>query len=186
MKMSPAGLLALRQREGCRLTAYHDTVGVLTIGVGHTGHASAPPVTEGMTISQAAADAMLATDLAPFEAAVNDAVKTSIGQNAYNACVSLAFNIGAHGFTGSTVVHKINEGDMAGAADAFLMWEKPAELKARREEERKQFLTPDAVPVVAKAPMVLPPAPVHVDLLPASPPADFATRLHFLIYGRAA
>jgi GH24 family phage-related lysozyme (muramidase) len=35
-----------------------------------------------------------------------------------DACVSLAFNIGGHGFTGSTVVQKINTGDMAGAADA--------------------------------------------------------------------
>jgi peptidoglycan hydrolase-like protein with peptidoglycan-binding domain len=33
---------------------------------------------------------------------------------------------------------------MQGAADAFLMWEHPPELKGRREGERAQFLRPDS------------------------------------------
>ncbi len=37
--MSPAGRAALMRREGCRLAAYLDSVGVPTIGIGHTGRA---------------------------------------------------------------------------------------------------------------------------------------------------
>jgi len=70
-------------------------------------------------------------------------VKYPISQHAFDACVSLAFNIGTNGFMGSTVVHKINEGDMAGAADAFLMWDRPPDLIRRRQAERAQFMTPD-------------------------------------------
>ncbi len=141
--MSPAGRAALMRREGCRLTAYLDSVGVPTIGIGHTGRASSPTVAMGMTITQAEADAIFAADLAPFEAAVAKAVSAPMTQNQFDACVSLAFNIGAAGFTGSTVVHRLNAGDVGGAADAFLMWMRPVELRLRRDDERAQFLKSD-------------------------------------------
>ena len=141
--MSPAGRDALMRREGCRLVAYLDSVGVPTIGIGHTGRAGPPSVTVGMTITQAEADAILARDLAPFEFAVNRAVTGPITVNQFDACVSLAFNIGVAGFAGSTVVHKLNAGDVGGAADAFLMWVRPPELRLRRDGERAQFLKSD-------------------------------------------
>lgn len=147
------------QREGCRLTAYLDSVGVPTIGVGHTGRASPPSVHMGMTITQAQAETIFAADLAPFEAAVNAAdLKGRLSQNAYNASVSLAFNIGAPAFSRSTVARCIANDDMAGAADAFLMWNKPAVLEGRRKAERAQFLLPDGA--VTKT--VAPTAPVTV------------------------
>lgn len=148
MTTSAAGRAAIMQREGCRLTAYKDSVGVLTIGVGHTGRASAPKVFLGMKINASQADAFLRADLAPMEAAVNGAVKVPLSQHQFDACVSLAFNIGAHGFTGSTVVHMLNQHDERRAADAFLMWVHPPELLERRKAERLQFLTPDAAPHV--------------------------------------
>ena len=141
--MSQAGRVALTRREGCRLVAYLDSVGVPTIGIGHTGRAGPPAVAMGMTITQAEANAIFATDLAPFEAAVVGAVKVPLTQSQFDACVSLAFNIGAAGFSGSTVVHKLNAGDVGGAADAFLMWVRPPELRRRRDGERMQFLKGD-------------------------------------------
>lgn len=138
MKTSAAGIAAIRQREGCRLTAYRDSVGVLTIGVGHTGRASRPLVYSDMKITQEHADAILVDDLAPFEAAVNTAGPMT--QNQFDALVSLAFNIGAPAFMGSTVRRLMAAGDTAGAADAILKWDKPAVLKGRREAERAQFL----------------------------------------------
>ena len=144
MKTSAAGRAAIMQREGVRLTAYRDTVGVLTIGVGHTGRATLPLVVPGMTITRDTADEILSRDLATFEDVVNAAAPRGLAQNAFDASVSLAFNIGASAFVKSTVARKIASGDMAGAADAFMMWVKPPELKARRESERAQFLKPDA------------------------------------------
>lgn len=143
MKTSPAGVAELMQREGLRLVAYRDTVGVPTVGTGHTGRTSPPKVTMGMRITKAQALAFLASDLAPVEAAVNAVARKSkvpFTQAMFDACASLAFNIGEHGFTGSTIAHKLAAGDKAGAADAFLMWRKPKELLGRRRAERKQFL----------------------------------------------
>lgn len=165
--VSPAGRAALMAREGCRLTAYRDSVGVPTIGVGHTGRASPPPVAMGMTITQAEADRIFAEDLAPFEAAVARSVPTRLTQNQFDACVSLAFNIGARGFVGSSVAHRLAEGDGVGAAEAFLLWAHPPELASRRRAERAQFLRPDAVPAPAvPAPVPRPPGPRP---LPAGP-----------------
>ncbi|MGI3903703.1 MAG: lysozyme [Janthinobacterium lividum] len=100
------------------------------------------------------ASAIFATDLAPFEAAVAGCTPASLSQNGFDSCVSLAFNIGAHGFVGSTVAHKPAIGDRTGAADAFLLWEHPPEQASRRRAERAQFLRPDAVASTsAKAPV---------------------------------
>ncbi len=155
-RISPAGRAALMAREGCRLAAYLDGAGVPTIGVGHTGRAAPPPVTLGLRITREEAEAIFARDLAPFEQAVARAVAVPLGTNQFDACVSLAFNIGAPGFAGSTVVHKLNARDPAGAADAFLMWVHPPELRRRREAERAQFLRPDAP---APQPAPVPPRP---------------------------
>jgi lysozyme len=95
---SAAGRAALVAREGCRLSAYRDSAGVPTIGVGHTGRAGPPPVALGMTITRNEAEAIFAADLAPFEAAVLRAVAAPLTQNQFDALVSLAFNIGTRGF----------------------------------------------------------------------------------------
>lgn len=149
MKTSALGVHALAQREGQVLHFYRDTRGILTIGVGHTSAAGPPAVVEGMMITATECDDILSRDLAKFEDAVNAALKTPIAQNnlsqnAFDACVSLAFNIGAPGFIGSSVARDINNGDTQGAASAFLLWEHPPELKGRREGERAQFLRPDS------------------------------------------
>jgi lysozyme len=144
VKTSAGGRLLIMQREGVRLHAYRDERGIITIGVGHTAFAGPPVPYMGMAITNVEADQILSNDLGKFEEAVNQAVKVPVSQHAFDAMVSLAFNIGTGGFIGSTVVHKINAGDMQGAADAFLMWDRPPDLIARRRSERAQFLTPDA------------------------------------------
>lgn len=145
MVTSPAGRAAITQREGNVLTAYRDSVGILTIGVGHTTAAGAPTVAPGMRITPAESDLILSRDLAKFETAVLAAVKVPISQNEFDALVSLAFNIGGGAFAKSTLVRKLNEGDKAGAAEQFLVWNKAGGkvlkgLTKRRESERLQFL----------------------------------------------
>ena len=167
--VSPAGRAALMAREGCRLTAYRDSVGVPTIGVGHTGRAAPPPVAMGMTVTRAEADRIFAADLAPFEAAVAGAVPGRLTQNQFDALVSLAFNVGTRGFVGSSVVHRLAEGDCTGAADAFLLWAHPPELATRRRAERAQFLRPDATPTP-----VPPPPLAGPHLLPQPQPGLWA------------
>lgn len=146
MKTSPSGRAAITRREGNKLKAYKDSVGVLTIGVGHTSAAGPPRVVSGMTITAQESDDILSRDLALFEKAVSSAVKVPLKQNEFDALVSLAFNIGAGAFSKSTLVRKLNAGDRAGAADQFLVWNKAGGkvlkgLASRRADERKQFLS---------------------------------------------
>ncbi len=147
MRTSSAGRAAIALREGNRLTAYRDSVGILTVGVGHTSAAGPPTVTPGMTITAAQSDEILSRDLATFERAVSNSVKVPITQNQFNALVSLAFNIGGGAFAKSTLVRRLNTGDYTGAANQFLRWNRAGGkvlrgLVTRREAERKQFLTP--------------------------------------------
>lgn len=144
--VSPAGRALISQREGNKLRAYKDSVGILTIGVGHTSAAGPPTVTAGMTITAAESDAILSRDLAKFEAAVRDAVTIPLRQVEFDALVSLAFNIGDGAFAKSTLVKKLNAGHRAGAANAFLSWVKAQGktlkgLQTRRVAERAQFLS---------------------------------------------
>ncbi|WP_137887191.1 lysozyme [Pseudomonas sp. 2FE] len=66
MNTSDAGLALIQDFEGLRQTAYRDSVGVLTIGWGHTG----PDVVQGMTIDRAEAERLLRDDLHDAERAI--------------------------------------------------------------------------------------------------------------------
>lgn len=140
MDISAAGRWALERREGCKLHAYQDTVGVWTIGYGHTSNGVPPNVTSGLVITQAQADAIFAADLTKFVAAVNQQLQVQVPQNAFDALVSVEYNIGMRALAKSTIIKRLNAGDAVGAGNAFLMWEHPPELKGRREDERRQFL----------------------------------------------
>lgn len=136
MKMSPKGAAILTVREGEKLKTYTDTAGVLTIGVGHTGHDVKP----GMTITREQSQSLLMKDLEWAEAAVNK-VKVPLNQNQFDALVSFVFNIGANAFAKSTLLKLLNAGDYGGAAAQFMVWTKQKELTGRRQGERDQFLS---------------------------------------------
>jgi len=140
-EIGAAGLALIKQFEGLRLTAYLCPARVWTIGYGSTG----PHVKSGMTISEADAEKLLRDDLDRFEASVAKSAPNAT-QNQFDAMVSLAFNIGTAGFERSSVLKRLLEGNLRGAADAFLMWNKAggqvlAGLTRRREAERKLFLS---------------------------------------------
>lgn len=175
LRMSAEGRAALIAREGKRLRAYQDTKGIWTIGVGHTSAAGAPTVKPGLVITDAECDAILARDLARFEQAVNAALARAVPQKSFDALVSLAFNIGTGAFAGSTVVKRINAGDLTGAADAILMWNKPPEIRGRRQSEYRQFLDglKAAAPAKPEIIVIQPASPSR----PLSPFAAFLARL---------
>lgn len=145
MKTNLAGIELIKAWEGLRTTAYQDSVGVWTIGYGHTSMAGDPKVVPGMKITPDQATAILANDLQTYESAVQLALKRTATGNQFAAMVSLCFNVGPGNFLKSSVLTRFNAGDMQGAADAFLMWNKAGGkvlqgLVNRREAERKLFL----------------------------------------------
>lgn len=119
-QISTVGVGAIKTFEGNVLHTYRDSVGKLTIGVGHTG----PEVVEGLVWTQEQVDAQFAVDIAKFETSVRNAVKVPVTQGQFDAMVSLAFNIGASAFAESTLVRKLNAGDRAGASREFDAWNK--------------------------------------------------------------
>lgn len=145
---SPKGLAFLIAEEGFVPWAYNDPANHATFGVGHLLHRG--PVTaadrgEWGTKAQpkprALVERVLREDLAGrYEPALREAVKKPLKPHQFDALLSLCFNIGTGGFKQSTVVRRLNEGDFAGAADAILMWSKPAILMPRRRRERELFL----------------------------------------------
>ena len=108
MSWNVAGTMKLvKEFEGCRLTAYRDSVGVLTIGYGHTGS----DVTPGLTITQAKADQLLQQDLAKFNNCVSTYINRSLNPNQVGALMSWSFNVGCGSLQTSTLRRRMNAGE---------------------------------------------------------------------------
>lgn len=119
-RINAEGLKLIKQWEGCRLTAYRDVAGILTIGYGSTGSHVAP----GMKITQAEADRLLVKDLDRFERAVDTLVKVALADNQFAALVSFAFNVGEGkgGFATSTLLKKLNAGSYDAVPAELMKW----------------------------------------------------------------
>jgi len=141
MNISNTGLALIKVFEGCLLEAYQDSVGVWTIGHGHTLQ-----VKHGDMITAAGAELLLLNDLKSVEHTLNSVVLTPLTQNQYDALCSFVFNLGTKAFSGSTLLKKINSEEYAAAADEIVKWNKAggqpeAGLTRRRTAERQLFLT---------------------------------------------
>lgn len=146
MQTSEKGIALIKEFEGCKLTAYQDSVGVWTIGYGWTQPVDGKPIRAGMTIKQETAERLLKTGLVSYESDVSRLVKVGLTQGQFDALVSFTYNLGARSLSTSTLLRKLNAGDYAGAADEFPRWNKAGGkvlngLTRRREAERALFLS---------------------------------------------
>lgn len=149
MQTSEKGIKNIRDFEGCSLTAYPDpgTGGApWTIGYGWTHPVDGKPIKPGMTIKQETADRLLKTGLVRYENDVLKMTKVKLTQGQFDALVSFAYNVGSRALSTSTLLRKLNDGDVKGAADEFLRWNKAGGkvlngLTRRREAERALFLS---------------------------------------------
>jgi len=140
MRTSTEGLIALIGHEGIVQTRYRDSVGVWTIGVGHTKAAGGldPATFTGKLTLQQVMD-LLRADIAKYEADVMRAVKVPLKQHEFDALVSFHFNTG--GIGRAHLTKSLNAGDTRKAAEQFMHWVTPKEITARRMAERDLFLT---------------------------------------------
>jgi lysozyme len=129
--------------EGCELTGYPDVRGIPTIGYGHTG----PSVKIGDVITQEQADAYLALDLDRAADVIQLWTAIPLSQNQFDALTDFQYNTG--GFQGSTLHRLLNQGNILGASEQFLVWNKAEidgqlvvlpDLTRRRAAERALFL----------------------------------------------
>lgn len=153
MKLSQKGLALIQQFEGFSAKPYLDRVNVCTIGYGCTYYLDGKKVklTDKPLTKAQASELQLAVinrDFAPKIATLLDnQIKSHfVTQTMFDACVSLAYNIGMANFSGSSVVRYIKVNNKLKAADSFLLW-KMAQgevlqgLINRRVAERKVFLS---------------------------------------------
>ena len=139
MAIAQSTLAFITKEEGSRNKAYKDSKGLWTIGVGHLIKADEQHLINATLTDEQVKD-LLKSDLKWCSEAVESSVKVPLTQGQFDALYSLCFNIGETNFRKSTVVRKLNENDYKGAADAILMWNKPAVLEKRRRRERDLFL----------------------------------------------
>lgn len=138
MKVSREGLIEIAAHEGIVTSPYRDSVGVWTVGIGHTASAGAPdPKIDRREFSIPEIMDIFTRDIARFEARVNRAFKVKLKQHEFDAAVSFDFNTG--GIFRASWVKDINAGNRAAAAKAFMRWRKPPEIIPRRQRECDLF-----------------------------------------------
>ena len=148
MKINQATVDLVKHFEGKRLEAYHDPVGILTIGYGYTNNAGfGPGVEPGDKWSERMAEEMLRKGLEQFADEIRPLFKRIPNENQFGAFVSLAYNIGTGAFANSTALRRFNAGDVTGAAEALTWFNKAGGrvlrgLERRREAEKELFLKP--------------------------------------------
>jgi lysozyme len=104
----------------------------------------------GVTLQEA--EILLQDDVRKFSAGVLKLVKHPINNNQFSSLVSFVFNLGINSLKISTLLKKLNKGDIEGAADQFIVWNKirvdgvlviSNGLVRRRKMERDLFLSID-------------------------------------------
>jgi lysozyme len=142
--------------EGFRSKVYQDQKGVWTIGYGSTYLLDGRYVTVNTSpISEPDARAMMTTVVARTLADVRAMCHVPITDNQAAALTSFAYNFGVPRTRSSTLIKKLNAGDVQGAADQFAGWchlgavVDPG-LVRRRREERDLFLS-NATPAASDA-----------------------------------
>lgn len=169
MKTSAQGRALIEAFEGRCLKAYQDSVGVWTIGYGHTSAAGEPYVRAGMTITDGDADRILATDLGKVEKQIEQYITKPLNQAQFDALVSFTFNLGPGNLAKSSLCRRVNAGDYD-VANEFLKWDMAggkqlAGLTRRRKAEAMMW-SGDVGGALSLAGVKTPPADVEPVPLP--------------------
>jgi lysozyme len=169
LSLSSSGLDLIKSFEGFRAEPAPLPDGRWTYGFGHIANAS-----PGAHVSQTEATSLLRRDLVSVEAAVQDWALTPLHQNAFDALVSLAFNIGLENYRDSAILEHLNAGEPIAAAAAFDAWRRARingrlivvdALVRRRAAEKALFLDHPGGPVAVPGAVVVPELDVTVAVL---------------------
>ena len=146
MKISQKGLNLIKRFEGCHLEPYRDPIGLWTVGWGHLiGDGKTLPIEWFRRLTQDEADRLLEKDLEKFERGVLRLCPNNLTQHRFDALISFAYNLGLGNLQNSTLRRKHNRGDILGASQEFLKWNKAGGkvfrgLTLRRQAESDLYL----------------------------------------------
>lgn len=133
--VSATTLVGIALNEGYQSQAYHDAVGIPTIGFGET-----KDVKMGQKTTPERALVTLLKSAEDHGNQIKECIQVPLYQNEYDAYVSFSYNIGTGAFCKSTLVKKLNAQDYAGACKELLRWNRAGGkvlpgLTKRREQE---------------------------------------------------
>lgn len=143
MNASDTAINLIKKFEGFSASPYKDGAGLNTVGFGH----KVEPGELFDNITEATAEALLHSDLADTEHAINTLVKVVLNQNQFDALCSWTYNLGVGRLNESTLLEKLNENDLQGASEQITRWKYIGTtlslgLSRRREAERSLFDKP--------------------------------------------
>jgi lysozyme len=124
--------------EGVRLKPYRDSVGLLTIGVGHN--------LEAHGISQAVCDLLLTEDIADVEAGVRArlpwATPARLGEARHAVLLNMSFNLGLGGLLGfKRFLADVEAGEWTMAATEMMNSKWAQQVGARADRLARQMET---------------------------------------------
>ncbi|MBN7122879.1 lysozyme [Erwinia billingiae] len=127
--------------EGRLYEPYKDVAGVWTVCDGHTGSG----IVKGKKYTDRECDNFLWADLKPVKGGVDSLVKIPLGEYQRAALYSFTYNVGLNAFSNSTMLKRLNAGDVDGACDEMRRWvyaggQKWRGLMNRRDMERSLCL----------------------------------------------
>jgi lysozyme len=141
LSTSDNGRALVETSEGKSYTAYPDTGGLWTIGIGHLivpgdGLLSLSafalvngryivtdiPAVKALGLDENAVQNLFNNDLSDAENTVKSYVVVPLTQGQFDALVDFVFNLGAGNLGNSTLLKRINARDYAGAATEFAKW----------------------------------------------------------------
>lgn len=123
MQTSAKGEALIRKWEGFYSKPYYDSVGVLTIGYGTIENEKLGiHIEPGMKISETKAIELMRIELRAMEHQVNDMLKADVTQDEFDAMMSFAYNLGTGALSRSTLLKRVNAGQLDLADDEFGKW----------------------------------------------------------------
>lgn len=148
MNLTQDAIDLIKHFEGYYSKAYKCPANIPTIGIGTIRYPNGAPVQLGDTCTEEQAEAWLRDELGECEKYIQKLVTAPINDEQYSALACLIYNIGAGGFSHSTLLKKLNYQKYEEAADQFLAWVKAngktlPGLERRRRAERNLFIGKD-------------------------------------------
>ncbi len=104
--------------EGLEFKPYHDAVGVLTVCYGHTGK----DIIEGKADSELECEMLLEADLLQVKQQIDPLITSPVSETTRAALYSFTFNVGVGAFSRSTLLKKLNNGDIQSACMELHRW----------------------------------------------------------------
>lgn len=121
--------------EGRVYEPYKDVAGVWTVCDGHTG----TDIIKGKKYTDRECDRLMWNDLQPVKKAVDGMVKIPLGEYQRAALYSFTYNVGSSAFSKSTLLKRLNSGDVDGACEELRRWVYAGGMKWRGLMNRRDM-----------------------------------------------